>query len=117
MQAVDPLTKENFIKRRNNQKFANRRNQIRFNNIKAQQKRNATAFVTRILDRNRTILKKTLGDKKEIVVSRDYLLGAGFSFNYYSFQVPVNEVTFAGIYEFGISKTTGDQYKIIKFND
>ena len=117
MQAVDPLTNETFIKRRNNQKFATRRNQIRFNNIKAQKKRDAKASVTRILDRNRSILKRTLGDKKEIVVSRDFLLGAGFSFNYFSFQVAVNGVTFAGIYEFGAAQIVKDQYKIVKFND
>ena len=39
MKAVDPLTNEPFIKRRNNQKFATRRNQIRFNNIKAKKKK------------------------------------------------------------------------------
>ena len=117
MKAVDPLTNETFVKRRNNQKFANRQNQIRFNNIKAQNKRDAKASVARILDNNRSILKRTLGDKKEIIVSRDFLLGAGFSFKYFSYQLQVNGVTFAGIYEFGAAQIIKDQYKIVKFND
>ena len=112
----DPLTQEEFTKQRSNQKYSSPKNRIRFNNIKAKQKRLMKGSVDRILDHNRTILFRILGDKQEAIVSKDYLLGAGFSFNYYSFLIEVNAVTYSGIYEFGITKTSDDKFKIIKFN-
>jgi len=115
--AKDLLTQEVFYKKRNNQKFANPQNRITFNNLKARKKRAAKSHVDRRLDLNRTILKRILGDKTEAVVSKDYLLGAGFLFPYFSYQKAVKDLTYAGIYEFGITRTTDDKYKIIKFND
>ena len=112
----DLFTQEEFIKRRSNQKFASSKNRIRFNNLKARQKRLMKDSVNRKLDQNRTILSRIIGDKPEIIVSKDYLLGAGFSFNYYSFIKEVNAVTYCGIYEYGIAKTSDDKFKIIKFN-
>ena len=92
VQAKDPLTGELFIKRRNNQKFANRHNQIRYNNNKAQKKRDAKLPFEKALDKNRTILKKILGDGKEKLISRDYLLGMGFSFGYLLYHKEINGV-------------------------
>jgi len=115
--AKDLLTQEVFYKKRNNQKFANSRNRIRYNNLKARGKRSAKAPVDRRLDTNRNILKRILGDNKETVVSKDFLLGAGFLFQYFSYQQQVNGLTFAGIYEFGITRTSDNKYKIIKLND
>jgi hypothetical protein len=112
----DPLTKEEFIRQRSNQKFASSQNRIRFNNLKARQKRLMKGFVDRILDQNRTILSRIIGDKPEIIVSRDYLLGAGFHFAFYSYNKEVDGVTYSGIYEYGIAKTSDDKFKIMKFN-
>lgn len=114
--AKDLLTQEEFIKQRSNQKFASSKNRIRFNNLKARQKRLMKGSVDRILDQNRTILNRILGDKTEIIVSKDYLLGAGFHFAYYSFHQTIKGITYSGIYEYGIAKTSDDKYKIIKFN-
>jgi hypothetical protein len=112
----DPLTHEEFTKQRSNQKFSSSKNRIQFNNLKARQKRFMKSSVDRILDQNRTILLRIIRDKKETNVSKEYLLGAGFSFSYYSFIKEINEVTYFGIYEFGIAKISGDNYKIINFN-
>jgi hypothetical protein len=111
----DPLTQEEFVKRRNNQKFATSNNRIRFNNQKARQKRIMKGFVDKLLDQNRTILSRILGNRTERIVSKDYLLGAGFSFEFYSFIKEVNGVNYFGIYEYGIAKTSDDKFKIIKF--
>jgi hypothetical protein len=113
---IDPQTQEEFIKQRNNQKFASSKNRIQFNNYKARQKRLIKASVDKILDKNRTILNRILGDKAEAIVSKEYLMGAEFSFNYYSFLRKVDEVTYFGIYEFGITNMSGDYYKIINLN-
>jgi hypothetical protein len=112
----DLLTQEEFIKRRSNQKFISSKNRIRFNNLKARQKRLMKAPVDKKLDQNRTILSRIIGDKPEIIVSRDYLLGAGFHFAFYSYNKEVNGVTYSGIYEYRIAKTSDGRYKIIKFN-
>ena len=114
--AKDLLTQEEFIKSRSNQKFSSPENRIRYNNLKARHKRAAKNPVDRLLDMNRTILKRILGDNNEIVVSRDFLLGAGFSFKYFSYQIEVDGVTFAGIYEYRVAHIGNDQYKIIQFN-
>ncbi len=113
--AKDLLTDEEFVKRRNNQRFASRQNQIRYNNMKAQEKRNIKSQVDRVLDKNRTILQKLLDGKTETTRSRDFLLGAGFCFRYYSFHKDIGGTPYAGIYEFGIAKQQNDQYHIIKF--
>ena len=115
--ARDLLTDEEFIKRRNNQRFASRQNQIRYNNIKAQEKRNIKSGVDRALDKNRTIIKKLLDGKTETTISKDFLLGAGFSFGYFSFYKDVEGTAYFGIYEFGIARRENDQYHIIQFKD
>ncbi len=116
-QARDLLTKELFIKKRSNQKFANPQNRIRFNNLKAQKKRADKAPFEKPLDQNRTVLKKILGENREKVLSKDYLLGAGFSFGYFTYHKKVDDSTYAGIYEYGITKLSDEKFKIIKFND
>ena len=95
--ARDLLTQEEFIKQRSNQKFASSKNRIRYNNLKAWKKRISKSPIDRMLDQNRTILSRIIGDKPEIIVSRDYLLGAGFHFAYYSFNKEVNGVNYFGI--------------------
>ena len=116
-QAKDLFTNEIFIKRRSNQKFANPQNRIRYNNLKARKKRAAKAPVEKPLDQNRTILKKILGISIEKVVSKDFLLGAGFSFGLFTFQKTIDGNTYSGIFEYGITKLTDGNFKIIKFND
>ncbi len=109
----DLLTQQSFYKKRTNQKFATPQNRIRYNNRKARRKRAAKAYIDRKLDRNRTILERILSGKKEVTVSRDYLLGSGFDFNFISYHTKVDNVIYDGIYEFGITKLVGTvNYKI-----
>lgn len=114
MKAIDPLTQEEFMKRRNNQKFASSENRIMYNNQKARRIRETKAPIQRMLDQNRNILCRILGDKNEVSVSRDYLLGAGLYFNYYSYVKEIDGVTYIGIYNFGITKLKDGRFKIIK---
>lgn len=113
----DPYTQENFIKKRSNQKFANSGNRIRYNNLKAKKVRYAMAPVNIKLQRNRTILEKILGTQKEVTASRDFLLGSGFSFEYFSYQKRINDLVYFGIYEFGIAILEDKRYRIIKLLD
>ncbi len=116
-QDKDLLTQEVFVKRRSNQKFARPQNRIRYNNQKAQRKRTAKAFVDRPLDRNRTILGRILAGRKEITVSRDFLLGSGFTFDLYNYQKMEDDHLYAGIYEYGVTRMDESTYNIKKLRD
>jgi hypothetical protein len=111
------LTQEEFIKRRNNQLFSTRENQILYNNIKARNKRLAKGATERILDCNRTILLRILGNAKEITKSKDFLLGCGYNFGYitYSKRIDNTSKQIANFcFEVGILKIDENTYKILK---
>lgn len=113
--AIDPLTGESFIKQRNNQVFANRQNQIKYNNLKAMNKRKSIANISRILDKNRTVLKTILGDKTEITKSLDFLLGAGFNFGCSTHSINHDEKKWVCIYDYAYTLIYEKTFKIIKF--
>jgi hypothetical protein len=117
MYYTDPLTKENFLPIRSNQKFASRKNQIRFNNLKAKIKRAAKKKFDQPLDRNRTILKGILGDKKEMIKSQDWLLALGFNFRIYTHGVMYEGKSIPCIYEFALVKVGEDKYKVFHHAD
>lgn len=116
-QRKDPLTGEIFQPKRINQRFANRRNQVRYNNLKAARKRRQKAFVDKPLDKNRTILIRILGDKKEVARTRDYLLGAGYDFGRFTHSKRLSNSSsqlVTCVYEFCLLKIEDNQYKIFK---
>jgi hypothetical protein len=80
----DPLTGESFTPTRSNQFYANRKNQIKFNNQKQKRERKENIIINRYLLRNKKILKYLLSTNKEMIKSKDFLLGAGFKFEYYT---------------------------------
>jgi hypothetical protein len=55
-----------------------------------------------------------LDGKTETTKSKDFLLGAGFCFGFFSFHKDIEGTVYAGIYEFGITKLQDDQFHIIK---
>lgn len=112
-EAKDPLTGEKFIKKRNNQIFANRKNQIRFNNLKAQEKRKSTVQINSLLNKNRMILKQLLINKTEITKSHDFLLGAGFHFGVNTHTLNIDNKKWTCIYEYSYSFIGDNQFKII----
>jgi hypothetical protein len=112
--AIDPLTGETFVKKRNNQVFANSKNQIRYNNLKAREKRQAKAQSDRILDKNRKVLKITLVTEKEIVKSKDYLEGAGLDFGYNTHTITRNGLKWICIYDYAYALIGTNTFKIIK---
>jgi hypothetical protein len=112
-EALDPLTGETFIKKRNNQVFANRENQISFNNLKAQEKRKALAQINKILDKNRQILKTVLGRDTEITKSLDFLLGAGFHFGMNTHTMKIREKKWSCVYDYAYRLVAENKFKII----
>ena len=108
----DPLTKESFVPKRSNQKFSCRLNQIKYNNRKAKSKRLAKAPYDNILDANRNILIKIIGEEDDRIVSKDYLLGAGFVFGYFNQSMVQDNINYQCIYNYAITLLKDGKYKI-----
>ncbi|MBL4593473.1 MAG: hypothetical protein JKX68_06620 [Flavobacteriales bacterium] len=114
MQQKDPLTGELFSPKRSNQLFASGENQIRYNNLKAQETRKVKASIHRYLDKNRTILSIVLGNNKEVIQSRDFLLGAGFYFAYHTHNIRKNNEIWKCVYDYAYRSNEDSSIKIIK---
>ncbi|WP_027392966.1 hypothetical protein [Aquimarina latercula] len=113
-QIKDLLTGVEFTPTRSDQRFATRENQIRYNNLKARQKRKAKSEIDRALDVNRNILKKILGNHKEIIKSRDYLLGAGFHFGITTHKIKREGKLWSCVYEYALINIKDEQFLITK---
>ena len=112
---IDPLTKKEFTPNRSNQKFETRENQIRYNNIKAAKVRKEKSEADKPLHRNRIILSNILGPNREVVVSEDFLRGAGFSFGYITHSVKIQNGTLVWcIYKMILQKLENKNYKIYR---
>jgi hypothetical protein len=72
--------------------------------------------VQAILRRNRNILKTLLGNKPEVIVSREILLKKGFEFDYHTHHVisktKGNEYIFT--FNYGYWAMGNEQYKVVK---
>jgi hypothetical protein len=112
---IDPLTKEHFTPKRSNQKFANRENQIKYNNQLAKLKRKEKAYVHSVLHTNWKILKELLGRQEEVVKSKDYMLGAGYTFGCHTHIREVKSIKWNMVYNYGYTTTnTRNNFKIKK---
>jgi len=114
MYAIDPLTKEKFIPKRRNQKFSKRENQIVFNNNKAYKKRQEKAPFDNILESNRKILNQILGDEHKKECTLDYLLGAGFNFQFFNRSFERNGKTYQCVYYVAITPIENKKYQLIR---
>ena len=69
-----------------------------------------------ILKRNRAILKAALGNKPEVVVTREFLLKKGFEFDYHTHhvisQLRQNEFVFS--FNYGYRAMDKNLYKLVK---
>ncbi len=117
MKGRDALTGQEFTKKVTTQRFSSRENQIRFNNKKANEKRRALNDYWKVLTRNRDILHRTLGDKAERIVSRDFLIGAGYDFTFYTHSGLKEKDQVVGVFEYGLTPLSGNRFKIIRFRN
>jgi hypothetical protein len=111
MKKIDPFTSEEFTAKRHNQRFACRVNQIAYNNMLARKKRELLRVPNTNLNTNRSVLKKLFecGEKN---VSRDFLRGAGFNFQYFTQNFNHEGRQFHAAYEYLI-EVLGNQKFII----
>jgi hypothetical protein len=115
MMKLCPQTQQEFSPIRTNQVYVNSKARITFNNEKARAKRMITRNVDYAINSNWTILLKQLGSKGRAERSKEYLLGAGFNFNYYQRAYKTNEGVIQVIYNCGfIVNKENDKITIIK---
>ena len=111
---LDPLTGEEFLPKRRNQRFASRQNQVRYNNQVAQQKRDAKRPLDQALDRNRSILLRLLGSAQSVTHSHDFLRGAGYNLEAFTQTKRQANVILYCVYEFGVQLLPTNQFKITR---
>ena len=108
---ICPYTKKTFFGR-SNKIYYDSKVQQDFNNMKAKKKRLAKSPVDKALDKNRNILMLILNDESEVVRSKDFLLGAGFDFKYFSRSTRMGDKPCQVVYEFCVIHLNEDHYKI-----
>jgi len=108
----DPYTGTEFAPKRYNQKFETRRNQIAYNNDKTRNIRHQKYTVDKTLEGNRRILANILNGANSKVKSKDFLLGAGFVFEYFNKSMIQDNINYQCIYNYAITKLNDDRYKI-----
>jgi hypothetical protein len=101
----DPLTGEFFYPLRKNQKFESAANRIEFNNRKAAANREEEKLLLGPLLNNREILLELLKPGETKTVSKDYLVGKGYSLEHFTHvDLYENQQVFC-LFEFMIVKT------------
>jgi len=110
----DPLTGEDFIPKRNNQRFASRKNQIRFNNNLALERKEYKCEILRRLETNWNALGIILGNNSIIERSEEFLRGAGLHFGYVTHSIMRDGHRWNCVFNYAYLKTNKDCIKIIR---
>jgi hypothetical protein len=114
---IDPYTHEIFYAKRKNQRFANRKNQIAYNNQKAKYIRDLMAKIDNHIRNNWKILVDNLKEDEFVISTKDYLLGCGYNFKFFNYQIFIEGERYFCIYNYGITMIESGLYKIIKLED
>jgi hypothetical protein len=107
---------ETFIPKRNNQVFASTKNRINYHNKKNNKLRNELKSINNQLFTNYKICMALLGRNNSVEVHREYLLGRGYDFRYFTnLEDSKNSVGLVyGIFEISIQKLDENYYKITR---
>ena len=113
---ICPFSGEEFIPKRRNQIYAKSGYRIAHNNEVGRAKREKTSKLNKILFKNAEILKGILKGANTKKVHREFLRGAGFSFDGFTGLVEdkASNTIFYGVYGFGFKKIDNEYFKIIK---
>lgn len=114
MKRKDPLTGEEFIPKKETQRFAKPENRVKFNNQRASKLRKERSFIDKPLHQNHKILIELLNKKDELIVHEEYLLGKGYNFNIITHYDIRDGNYHSCVYEFIIITLKNNQIKIIR---
>ena len=110
----DPLTGEEFIPKRNNQRFASRKNQIRFNNDLALKRKESKSEILKQLENNWNALGNILGNNALTEKSEEFLRGAGLHFGYVTHSIMREGRRWSCVFNYAYLKTNQDSIKVIR---
>lgn len=112
--ARDPLTREIFYKKRNNQKFASAENRIFYHNKRANKLRQVMNGFNRPLFVNHKILSEIMEGKSKAIFHKQFLLGKGFTFGVFTHYTDWEGRSIPSLYSFLILSLKEDKIQIIK---
>jgi hypothetical protein len=96
----DPLTGEEFVPKRINQRFASAENRIKYNNKGATNLRKERAVISTPLNKSHRLLRTLMANKNESIYSVDFLLGYGITFNTFTHYKKLGGLNYPCIYDF-----------------
>jgi hypothetical protein len=112
----DPLSGEQFIPKRVNQRFASATNRKKFNNKQANDLRKKRAIINGPLNKSHLLLIKLMKGKNEAIFSKDYLDGYGVILKQFNNIVRIENIGHHAIYEFVIIFiANSNNVKIIRY--
>jgi hypothetical protein len=112
----DPLTGEDFMPKRVNQRFASASNRKKFNNQQANQLRKKRAIIYGPINETHLLLIRLMEGKKESVYSYDFLEGYGIQFKLFTHFITIEGIRHNCVFEFIlIIDNTNKSVKIIRY--
>lgn len=114
---IDPLTKQEFETNKSNKFFIDKETQIMYNNKVAKERRQIKAETNKALNKNWRTFLKILGNNSEIIKSKEFLLGAGIDFRYYTPTMYYNsnpDIMVYVVYDVCFYQVDKNNYKITK---
>jgi hypothetical protein len=115
IKSIDPLTGEEFIQKRKNQRFASANNRKRFHNDNSTIINRVKAPIDRKLKQNFLLLNKLLKANNDALIKKEDLLIQGFDPNYFTHLSQINGKTARCIYEYILPQSENpDLIKIIR---
>jgi hypothetical protein len=112
----DPLSGEQFIPKRLNQRFASASNRKKFNNQQANELRKKRAIFYGPLNETHLLLIRLMEGKDESVFSYDFLEGYGIQFKLFTHFKTIQGIRHNCVFEFTlIIDNTNKSVKIIRY--
>ena len=112
---IDPLTGEEFVAKRANQRFASVENKIRFHNRKNAEINKERAFIDKPCKQSHLILKVLYNAKSDNIYNRYFLEGKGLRFDAFNRIVDTKYGKLHAYYEYAIRMIpNSDNVQIIK---
>ena len=109
-----PVTGLTFTARRSNQKFSSAKARNDYYNGVAKELRHMKAGLDKSLEKSRRVIIQALGSEKEVIKSRDFLLGAGLNFNLMTNTKKMDDKVIVAIYDVAYTKISEGSYKLIR---
>ena len=112
---IDPLTGEEFVAKRANQRLATTENKIRYHNRKNAEINKERAFIDRPCKQSHLILKALHNPNSDNIYNRYYLEGKGLRFDAFNHIVDTKYGKLHAYYEYAIRMIpNSDNVQIIK---